>query len=68
MTTITKMTTGAAAIAVATSISLIAHADVFTQTYDVKAGETLYLKTDVGSLNIETNDRNTVEIEVEVEN
>lgn len=67
MTTITKMTAGAAAIALAANISLIAHADVFTQTYDVKAGETLYLKTDVGSLNIETNDRNTVEIEVEVD-
>lgn len=35
-------------------------------SYDVSKGGTLNLKTDVGSLNIKTHNRDTVEIEVEV--
>lgn len=46
--------------------SLITNADTLSQTYSVDPGETLYVKTDAGSINVQTHSSDSVEIEVEI--
>lgn len=49
------------------AFSFTALADTVSQTYQVEPGETLYLKTDAGSINVETHNSDSVDIEVEIE-
>ena len=53
--------------ALLSAYSLMANADTLSQTYQVSPGETLYLKTDAGSINVETHNSDSVEIEVEID-
>lgn len=46
-------------------IALSAHAELTEKTFDVSKGGALYLKTDVGSLDIDTHDEDTVLLEVQ---
>ena len=66
MKVIQKTLIATSTLAILGAYSLFANADTFTQTYSVDSGELLFLKTDVGSINIQTHSSDTVEIEVEV--
>lgn len=55
------------AIALLASNSLLAQADTLTQSYQVSEGETLYIKTDVGSIDVRTHSSDAVDIEVELD-
>lgn len=54
------------AVAILGAFSVFANADTLSQTYSVDAGETLYVKTDAGSINVQTHSSDTVDIEVEI--
>lgn len=62
-----KLVVASGAIALMASYSLIANADTLTQTYQVSEGETLYIKTDVGSIDVRTHSSESVDIEVELD-
>ena len=47
------------------AIADAAHADVLAEQFDVRAGGTLRIDTDVGAIRIDTHDANRVEIEVD---
>ncbi|WP_100644141.1 DUF4097 family beta strand repeat-containing protein [Alteromonas facilis] len=67
MKSVTRVAATTLAIASAATYSLMAMANTFEQTYDVQPGETLYIKTDVGTIDIRTQDTDRVEIEVDVD-
>lgn len=44
------------------------NAETFTETFDVKLGGQLTVQTDTGSINIDTHDEDTIELQIKVEN
>lgn len=61
----TKTTLSLAAIGAVSLLTFSANAELIEKTFNVSQGGTLYLKTDVGSLDIDTHDEDTILLEVE---
>lgn len=66
MNLIKKSLIATSAFSILSAYSLMVNADTLSQTYSVDEGETLFVKTDAGSINVKTHNSDSVEIEVEI--
>lgn len=64
-TTLSIRKLASVAVVIGSLLSFNIHAEVIEKTFNVSSGGTLFLKTDMGSLEIDTHDEETVLLEVE---